>query len=176
MRRSLPILIAHAIAAGALFGGAARAEIYSWVGADGQVNFSNLGPPPGVKVLGVVKDDPVARAAADEAQREARMRALADRVRQLENDLNHARTEVAPPPPQVVVVAPSYPAPSTCDPAVFDCNATVYGSAYYPAYPVGVGYGRTGHRHDRDRDWRSRPGLSSRLVLPGMPSGAPMRR
>jgi len=173
MRRVLSALIAQGIVGSALLGAAAHAEIYSWVGADGQVNFSNLGPPPGVKVLGVVKDDPALRPPVDDAQREARMRALSDRVRQLEFDLKHAQNDV-PAPPQIVVVAPPYPAPAGCDPAAYDCDGAVIASGYYPAYPVGVGYARTGHHHDRDR--RFRPALNSRLVLPGMPSGAPPRR
>ena len=136
----------------------AYADIYTWVDpATGALNVSNLTPPDGARVLKVVhtNDDP---AAATNTQ------ALADRVRQLENEIDMARNQpppyVPPPAPPVVYAPPAPPviqyfveAPPTmqyaanqappanqwCDTNWSDCgygNGIGYG--WWPYYPSTV--------------------------------------
>jgi hypothetical protein len=88
--------------AGTLAPALARADVYTWVDASGQVTASNLAPPSGVRVKSVVRLDPVAAARSDaarEAARAAEVAALSDRVRQLERE--------APVPPPVPPAAPN---------------------------------------------------------------------
>jgi hypothetical protein len=122
----------------------AHADIYTWVDASGTVNVSNLAPPEGARVTRVTHASPpaiTARAdAAREAAHQAEVQALAERVRQLEDDADLARRPapapieyraVAPPPViQYIVVPPTPqyavnpapPAPIGCDPAGFECG------------------------------------------------------
>ena len=97
----------------------------------GRVNISNLDPPEGVRVTNVVRMNAPKAAPADDAAREAlrqaEMQALADRVRQLQEDVAAAGRDAArqaeyraaqappaaqyagdwlPPPVQYVNVAP----------------------------------------------------------------------
>src|SRR5215218_778560 len=76
----------------------AQADIYTWTDANGRVNVSNLAPPAGVRVSGVVHENPEKIAAqqeyAREAARQAEVQVLADRVRQLEREADYARRAV----------------------------------------------------------------------------------
>jgi Domain of unknown function (DUF4124) len=142
---------------------AALAEIYGWVDPSGEVTYSNLPPPKNARVIDRIEETPPptpqARAAA-EAAHEAEMRALNERVRQLEQELQFARYESAPPAPAYPTVAPPAYAPpppdyasygSCFDSEFFDC-----GWAGYPIYySVGVAPFRGfRHHHDHDRDDR----------------------
>ena len=95
------LVAAHAIALGA---GLAHAEIYTWVDAKGVVNVGNEPPPDGVRITGITPAVPQKIAAYYEAAREvarqAELQAMADRVRQLENEVEAARWTA--PPPQVI--------------------------------------------------------------------------
>jgi len=61
----------------------ARADIYTWVDAAGNMNLSNLAPPASAHVINVVHASPQP-VAAREAVRQAEVQALEDRVRQLD--------------------------------------------------------------------------------------------
>ena len=130
----------------------AHADIYTWTDETGRVNISNLTPPDGARVTRVMHEDKAviaaldtAREAAREALREAEVRALAERVRQLQNEVELAKRQApqqveyrgmpAPPivqyfpPPEVQYVA-APPVYSGCD-FGFDC-AFGWGSGFYP--------------------------------------------
>jgi hypothetical protein len=129
----------------------AYADIYTWVDASGTINVSNLAPPEGVRVTNVMHTSAPTTATRTDATREA----LAERVRQLENEVELARRQVppqgeyraipappvvpyavdlAPPPAQYVVnVAP--PANAGCDPTWMDCGLW-WGPGIYPASVV----------------------------------------
>lgn len=85
-----------------------HADIYTWVDGSGVTNVSNLPPPEGVQVTKTLHAPPpeiVAREdAARDAARAADAQALAERVRQLEDEI---AARQAPPP----MVYPSLPPP-----------------------------------------------------------------
>jgi len=148
----------------------ARADIYTWVDASGVMNVSNLPPPENVRHMNVVRAAPkeAQDAAFREAAREAEMRALNERVQQLQADVERSRRETASlptfaaqspmqyapaqPAPYVIVVSPPAPAyPETasgCNYAWGNC-----GLGFWPGfYPSGVvvlhdRQFRHGHRH-----------------------------
>ena len=157
LRASLP-----AIFAGTFGLQPAHADIYTWVDASGTINVSNLAPPEGVRVTNILRASAPASAARDDAARNAarqEVQALAERVRQLEDEVELARRQVpqveyraipappvmqyvvdlAPPPVQyavnVVDVAP--PAYTGCDPAWMGCGLW-WGPGIYPASVVVV--------------------------------------
>jgi hypothetical protein len=121
----------------------AHADIYTWVDASGSINVSNLAPPDGVRVASVKRESAPAIAAraeaAREAARQAEVKALADRVRQLE-DIELAKSQAPPPadyraippppviqyvvvpPPAPYAVNPAPPANTGCDPAWIGCG------------------------------------------------------
>ena len=138
----------------------AYADIYTWIDtATGALNVSNLTPPDDARVLKVVhtNDDP---AAATNTQTQA----LADRVRQLENEIDMAKNQpppyalspappvvYAPPAPPVIqyfVEAPqpmqyaANPAPAAnawCDTNWSDCGyGNGLGFGWWPSYPSAV--------------------------------------
>jgi hypothetical protein len=140
LRAALP-----AILAGTFGLQLAHADIYTWVDASGATNVSNLAPPEGARVTKILHASaPVTVAredAAREAARQAETQALAERVRQLEDEIDMARRQVPPPveyrplpappviqyvvdpaPPlmQYVNVAP--PANTGCDPTWMGCG------------------------------------------------------
>jgi hypothetical protein len=154
-------------AGAALAPSAALAEIYGWVDPSGSVTYSNLPPPKNARVIDVIEETPPptpqAQAAAAAAH-EAEMRALNERVRQLEQELQLSRYDSAPPPPAYPnVPAPSYgPPPYTAsygpcfDDEFFDCGWGG-GPVYYTAGVVPF-WGLRHHR-DHDRDGRFDRGL-----------------
>src|SRR5207245_6989787 len=76
----------------------AHADIYTWTDASGRTNVSNLPPPEGARVSHVVHETPPPVAApsdgAREAERQAQLRVLSERVQQLEAEAKVARTAV----------------------------------------------------------------------------------
>ena len=143
----------------------AEADIYTWVDASGNLNLSNLAPPEGSRVTQVFREDPALRASAEAAhaatQREE-LRALSERVTQLERDLDAASHPAAPPvvyppaaPAQVVyeqatpapvpypyavaqtIVAPATPGYADCSSPWASCMSPGY-FAYYPSSIVVV--------------------------------------
>ena len=98
-----------AIALAVLAAGSAAAEVYTWVDAAGNVNVSNLAPPAGARVTAVARESATAIARAETARtaaQEAEVRALADRVAELEEAARASRV----PPPQYVIASPPRPA------------------------------------------------------------------
>ena len=151
LRIALPIALA------ATFGlRAAHADIYTWVDSSGALNVSNLTPPDDAKVLKVVHSD-------DAAARKTETQALADRVKQLEDQVAMATSqppplsyppppavyappappvvqyivEAPPPTPQYVVdQSPQYSYPS-CDPSWYGCSYG-WGPGFYPSSVIVV--------------------------------------
>ena len=153
LRASLP-----AILAGTFGLQLAHADIYTWVDASGTINVSNLAPPEGVRVTNIMRASAPAVTrddAARNAARQAEVQALAERVRQLEDEVELATRQappqvdyraipappvvqyvVTPPPVQyaVNVVNMTPPAYNGCDPAWMSC-----GSWWFPGiYPASV--------------------------------------
>jgi Domain of unknown function (DUF4124) len=85
------------------------ADIYSWVDPSGTLNYSDVAPE-GVAATRVVQDAPhtmtrAESAAAREASaQQAEMRALAERVRELERDAELSNRQVVQPLPQYVAM------------------------------------------------------------------------
>jgi Domain of unknown function (DUF4124) len=141
LRASLP-----AVLAGTFGLQLAHADIYTWVDASGTINVSNLAPPEGVRVASVMHASAPATAtrddAARDAARQAQVQALAERVRQLEDEVELARRPVSPlaeyraipaPPVMQFVINPAPPpvqyatdvvppANTGCDPTWMDCG------------------------------------------------------
>jgi uncharacterized protein DUF4124 len=118
----MPCRIAHAMLALALFAALpARADIYTWTDAKGSINVSNIAPPEGAHVTKVVHDSPPRpQAAIDaaEAAHQAEVRALNDRVTQLERDADAAARTPARPPPVYASYYAAAPAPAPQVPAI----------------------------------------------------------
>ena len=135
----------------------AHADIYTWTDSSGRVTISNLPPPDGVRVTHVAHESPVPPAVRDEAARDAARRAevqaLADRVRQLEDEVELAKRQ--PPPPmdyRAALAPPPYPYPSeiappppqygvnVAPPASYGCDVTWINclNGWGPVYPASV--------------------------------------
>lgn len=159
--RFVPILTL--LSASLLGAQVAQADIYTWVDGNGVVNVSNLTPPRGADVTNVTVERAQAPAArndaARDAAREAEVRALSDRVRELESDAQNA-----PRPAATTIIAPIYvPVPTPvmmpyqpemmpmltqqpgCDPSWYGCLASTTGF-YGPGVIV---LPSTGRRHVR---------------------------
>jgi len=130
----------------------AHADIYTWVDASGNVNLSNRAPPEGARVTNVYREDPAVHAMAEAARATAArdaLKALNDRVTQLERDLD-AANDRPPPMPVVYAPAPVPPAPPVIvqtivvpspPPAYADCSPSWVGcvaSDSFGFYPGGV--------------------------------------
>ena len=132
----------------------ARADIYTWIDASGRTNISNLDPPPDAHVTSVIKSSPVKPDARNDALRDAEVQVLAERVRQLQDDVEQARRQAAvpvqypyvPSPPIVQYISTPAPAPMQyaddgasqpaygCDPSWSSCAL-----GWYPGvYPASV--------------------------------------
>jgi hypothetical protein len=108
----------------------AHADIYTWTDASGNVNLSNRPPPEGARVTNVYREDPAVHATAEAARAAAardELKALNERVTQLERDLDAANDR---PPPAPIVYAPA-PPPTVIYPPVI-AQTIVVPSA--PAY------------------------------------------
>lgn len=145
----------------------AHADIYTWIDKSGTINLSNLPPPEGVKVTKVIHESPPKTAspgdAADDPLRQPDVQALAERIRQLEQEVEFAKRPLPPPMAYPAVPAPpvpqypsvqyqgieaqpavpygayaAQPANYGCDPSWLDCGAG-WGPSLYPATVVVVG-------------------------------------
>jgi hypothetical protein len=146
----------------------AHADIYTWTDESGRINISNLTPPDGARVTKVMRENKAVTAALDTAReaavreslREAEVRALAERVRQLQNEVEAAKRTVpqqveyrVPPAPQIIQYFPPPEPQYAAAPPVyggcdfgFDCGFG-WGSGFYPGGYVVVGsvHNRRGH-------------------------------
>ena len=125
----------------------AHADVYTWVDRSGMVNVSNLLPPDGARVTNVTRETPQPQAAhyaaAREAARQAELQFLADRVRQLENEVEAVHRPVMPPVVEYAPVAIAYTGPVSyqfdlapqagggCDPSWLGCGAG-WGASFFP--------------------------------------------
>jgi hypothetical protein len=161
----------------------AHADIYTWVDASGKVNLSNRPPPEGARVTNVYREDPAVHATAEAARAAAardELKALNERVTQLERDLDAANDR---PPPAPIVYVPPAPPPVAyppviaqtmvvpSPPAYADCNSPWGGCAspdsfgFYPGGIVVVS-APASHRFDNHRGPRVRTPPSMRSPLP----------
>ncbi len=183
-----------AILAGACALPLAHADIYTWTDESGRVNISNLAPPEGVRVTKVASESAPKAAARDDAARdalrEAEVRLLAERVRQLQDEVELTKRPAPPPveyrvtqpapvaPPiiqYITLTVPQYPVAAQpvntgCGFGWSDCT---FGG--YPGfYPVSVFVSRDKHfdhhYHHRPRS-PTAPGRG--LIAPWLPIAAP---
>ena|SRR5271155_762310 len=75
----------------------AHADIYTWIDATGGVSVSNLAPPEGVRVTNVIHASAPKTTARDDDARDAELRALTERVRQVEDEIEAATRQVPAP-------------------------------------------------------------------------------
>ena len=173
----------------------AHADIYTWTDESGRVNVSNLTPPEGARVTRVVRENKAAVAARDAARetardalREAEVRVLAERVRQLQDEVEIARR---PAPPQVEYSAGPHASVRSlphrgggaaavrrlrtammnggCSFGWPDC-----GLGWYPGiYPVNVVVARPPHFR---RDRPDHPATAANFPAATLPAGASLRR
>jgi hypothetical protein len=120
----------------------ASAEIYAWIDSNGDVTYGNLPPPKNARVFEVINETPPPSPqsqAAAEAAHQAEMRALNDRVQQLEQELQQSRYQAMPPAPYPMAAPPSYAPPPDyatassyggCDSDFYDCSSWA-GPVYY---------------------------------------------
>ncbi|MDQ6619797.1 MAG: DUF4124 domain-containing protein [Pseudomonadota bacterium] len=102
----------------------AWADIYTWVDASGSTNVSNVAPPADAQLVRVTTAPP---APTRDMQREAELRLLAERVRELENAASAASQR--PPVPTLAELAP--PVTTIVVPVVSSFAA--YGATQAPA-------------------------------------------
>jgi len=167
----------------------AHADIYTWVDASGVTNVSNLPPPEGVQVTKILHGLPPEAAAredaARDAARQAEAQALAERVRQLEDEIAARQAPppvvyasppappmlqpviqyiVEPPSSQVAYVTAPTQGYSGCDPSWAGCALSWF-PGFYPASVLVVPGFRPGH-----------PGRPHNPMhpSPGRPFGPPM--
>jgi hypothetical protein len=131
----------------------AHADVYTWTDAKGVLNVSNLTPPDGVEVEKTVHE--TARASVPppapfpppppmiDPAAQAEVQFLAQRVRQLEYEVEFARRSPPPPmdyaayspPPPMQYMVDTAPPPANygCDPSWYGCSGWGLGG-----YPVGI--------------------------------------
>ena len=187
MLRRAHLAVRVAIVAGTLFPLSARPDVYVWIDTAGVRNVSNLPPPEGVRMVSVTRaapKDPAQEAAFRDAAREAEMRALRERVQQLQAEVEHVRREPspavavlqpqAPPTPYVIVVSPPpAPVPVYAQPAgecAYPWNNCGFG--FWPGFfPASVVVVRDRHfRHDRPIHHLP-PRLVGGINIPSKPPG-----
>ena len=119
----------------------AHADIYTWIDKSGTINVSNLPPPEDVRVTNVMHESPKKVASGDSGGDPASpdVQLLADRVRQLEQEVELARRQPPPPPPYPVAPYPAVQAP----PPVVQYPSVQYQIVEIPSMQYG-GYGPPG--------------------------------
>ncbi len=183
-RKHLAVLVA--IIAGTLFLLSARPDMYVWTDKAGVMNVSNLLPPEGVRLVSVTRaapKDPAQEAAFRDAAREAEMRALNQRVQQLQAEVEQVRREPLPPAPMLQPQAPAPPAPYVI---VVSPPAPVYaqpvagcdypwgncGSGHWPGfYPASVVVVRDRHFRHHHPIHHGHPRPVGGMNIPSKPRG-----
>jgi hypothetical protein len=181
MFRRIHAAVALTIVTGMLPAMSAQADMYVWTDKAGVTNVSNLPPPEGTRLQRVTyaaPKDAAQEAAFREAARQAEIRALNERVQELQAAVEQARREPppptivvtqapAPPPaPQVIVVSP--PAPAYPQPVAAGCDFSWpyncgfgFWPGFYPATVV-LGDNHFRHRHHHRPGHQARPRHSLR--------------
>lgn len=167
----------------------AMAEIHGWVDAQGNVTYSNLPPPPGVKITDVIREEPIDPQALAEARLRSEQEQRRDKIRLLELEQARAQRTVvdypAPPP------APPLAAGLGCGPnGQYDCFDGSVGWPVVGVLPYAV-WGRAGRQYSQSYGsyghsggwhggaaWPSRPasGGGGRPFSGGKVSGHSARR
>jgi hypothetical protein len=151
LRMALPVAVAAALGPACAY-----ADIYTWLDASGALNVSNLEPPSDARVIKIMR---TSEESAGASAAKADTQALADRVTQLENELDKRQAPptiyapappviqyvVAPPPPMIqYVIAPpvvqyvsDFSPANPCDPSSLNCGLG-WQPAFYPASVVVV--------------------------------------
>ena len=112
-----PVIRIAALTTFAIAAPLVHADIYTWIDDKGRLNVSNIEPPEGARVISVLRENKAltaaneaareaAREKAKEALRDAEVQALAERVRQLQAEVEVAKR----PAPVPVAAAPAYAA------------------------------------------------------------------
>jgi hypothetical protein len=121
---------------GCLVAAPVGADVYTWIDAKGTTNVSNVPPPAGVRVIGTTHENPAAIARAEalhKADQDAQVRALSERVAELERAVGQA--ERTPPPATFHAAPPDYAPP----PAQFTVTTLPYEQPNDIAPPYGLG-------------------------------------
>ena len=155
----------------------AHADIYTWIDATGKLNLSNQSPPEGARVTNVYREDPAARAHAEAARAASareELRALNDRVAELERALEKAKeAQAAPPGPAPVAYVPTPPPPAAYASAMAQTIVAPPALGYSPYFPnydcAWVGCFSPG-------SFGFYPGSVVVVNAPGMGHGHPRRR
>lgn len=172
----------------------ASADIYTWVDAKGTINVSNVAPPTDVRITNVTRDGTPTRAApseaAAEAARIAEVQALAERVRQLEQEVETARRQAeewdyraasplapmpyvaigTPPPVVQYQVVQSPPASAGCDAGWAGCAPWGWGPVVYPTTVILL-HAPSFHRHRLPHGGTLPPSFGPVRPLTGFPRG-----
>jgi hypothetical protein len=117
------------------------ADIYKWTDENGSTNFSNVPPPPGgkqKKVAIVAKESP-SSAPIPEHVATPTEQALLARIKEVERQLQAAKTAAATPPPAPRPQVSAGYSPTIQPPPVYSAPAAdyygdTYDSGYYPGY------------------------------------------
>jgi hypothetical protein len=179
------------VVAAACVASAADADVYTWVDAKGNVNVGNLQPPEGARIVGVTRENPEAKAqaeAAREAARQSEVKALAERVAELESKARAAfdappavtyapaPVSYAPPPqpPQVnVVVMPAAQPDETASYAPYGCAWVGCATPWWPyAYPTAIFVAPS---HGRHRDFHPSHPIRMPRVTPPRVAAPPLK-
>ena len=124
----------------------AYADIYTWVDKSGTINVSNLAPPEGARVTNVMRDSPPRKSQAADAAGDSTStddQFLAERVRQLEQEVEVSKRQAPPLPPYPVAPYPVVQAPPpvqypTVQYQIIEAPAMQSGG--YNAAPAGYGW------------------------------------
>ena len=197
MRRGIRALLLGAGLAASTGTPVALADIFVWIDAAGATHVSNLPPPQGSREVSVTRSTPrdaAQEAAAREAARLAELRALDQRVKELEVEAEQARRDAAqasaaaraapaPPAPAPVVIvmapppppAPAYTGPAgPCDFAWGNCGWGLWPGFYSPVVVLREGRDRVS-RHHAHFDRASRDGhFPSPHPVPSSPFPKPL--
>jgi hypothetical protein len=169
----------------------AHADIYTWVDRKGVTNVSNLPPPEDARITSVSRTTPkdaAREAAARDASRQAELRVLNERLRELQEQLEQVRREppisYLPPPPMTVAApapyivnvitapAPSYAPAGGCDYSFGDCGFGAWPGYYYPP-TVFIARSGSGRGFRRFPQAQTQP--NTHLVPPLIPLPQPPR-
>jgi len=154
------------VVVGGLVAGPVSADVYTWIDAAGTTHVSNVSPPAGARVVSTTRENPAAIARAEalhKADQDAQVRALSDRVAELERAVEQAErapppavfaapAAYAPPPAQFTVSTPADTQPEdVAPPFTLGCAWVGCPLGFYPGPIVVVSRGFEGRRNFAQR-------------------------